>query len=80
MMPREAGLNLIRASACPLGEWKSGSELIPGDFNRSEFTVRIDSAAFQEVARLMMEADANAAIKAFGAALQAGLPVSQPAA
>jgi hypothetical protein len=36
---------------------------------------RQSASGFQELAETMMKVDADAAIKAFGAALQAGLPL-----
>jgi hypothetical protein len=41
---------------------------------QSAFTILIEQNSFAEVAQSMMKADASEAMKAFGAALQIGLP------
>src|SRR3954464_9762268 len=43
-------------------------------YGDSHYDLRIHPASFEELAHAMMQADPNAAIKAFGAALQAGIP------
>ncbi len=50
-----------------------------GKYGSSFITLWPDSSSFIEIAKAMMKADPNAAIKAFGVALSIGLPVANQA-
>lgn len=48
-----------------------------GDKNVSRFTVPIEPHHFRTLAQAMMHANSTEAIKAFGAALEAGIPAAR---